>query len=455
MGGLSGTNRSTRSRPGRGTVGSPVLTLGTPTLVVRVSGQASKRGLIPRLPAGHRLIGDAEAWLASEYGDAIRSMAHRTLPDSEIELAFDVHPAAPPVLIRANDAGRLIVQADTVACGPGYHRFVGRIVDRLGGELGVDWAGTEAGGDAGLAFADRGAVEQAYLGWLGATLVAARDARRRGAQRIQLGLPGTTTYALEGAVLTALGPRDDDWLERALGSPRVAVEVTPWWADATDARHLLNRALALMWLEVRWRSPAIDDEARLLDEIHRLLGRALPLDPTLAYPWRAWSEIVRLRGLQDVLARQVIERSAREDPADADALIGYRRQPVTIRQEGWRLEIPGSFAERRTGGEWWGGGVGRSISLAAIETGAGGERMSASQFLDQVAGHLGPDALGHRAGQVVGRAKLTTDASSGLEIGVVEGYSAVIGSGAMIRITFDDAADWQWALDTWRALAPA
>jgi hypothetical protein len=30
----------------------------------------------------------------------------------------------------------------------------------------------------------------------------------------------------------------------------------------------------------------------------------------------------------------------------------------------------------------------------------------------------------------------------------------VAGSGAAIRIEFDDPADWQWALDIWRSLAP-
>ena len=47
------------------------------------------------------------------------------------------------------------------------------------------------------------------------------------------------------------------WLESAIADPRVALDITPWWADATDARYLLNRALTMMWLEVRWRAPAI------------------------------------------------------------------------------------------------------------------------------------------------------------------------------------------------------
>ena len=40
-------------------------------------------------------------------------------------------------------------------------------------------------------------------------------------------------------------------------------------------------------------------------------------------------------------------------------------------------------------------------------------------------------------------------------VGVLDGYSAVTGSGAAIRVVFDDPADWQWALDLWRSLAPA
>jgi hypothetical protein len=80
--------------------------------------------------------------------------------------------------------------------------------------------------------------------------------------------------------------------------------------------------------------------------------------------------------------------------------------------------------------------------------------MTAAAFIEQFAADLGPDALSHREGEVLGRARLTTDSSSGIEVGVLEGYSAIRGSGAAIRIEFDDPADWQWALDMWRSLRP-
>jgi hypothetical protein len=72
-----------------------------------------------------------------------------------------------------------------------------------------------------------------------------------------------------------------------------------------------------------------------------------------------------------------------------------------------------------------------------------------------VAPDLGSGALAHEMGDVVGRARLSTDPTSGVEVGVLEGYSAVRGRGAAIRVTFDDSNDWQWALDMWRSLAPA
>jgi hypothetical protein len=418
-------------------------------LGVALGGLAQKRGLIPRLPGGDRLLADAAVWMTGEYPDAVRSTHQRTLPGGETTLAVDLHPAVAPLILTASDEGRVTVTAATGVAGPGYHRFVGRIVERLGSELDIDW--TE--GDGATAFVDRPGAERLYLGWLGPQLARARVSVRRGQRGVPLGMPAGTRVATEGAIVTVMGPRDEAWLDAAIADPRVALDITPWWADATDAAYLLNRALVLMWLEVRWRTPAMEGEADLFDEVHRLLSRAYPLDPALAYPWHAWTELAALRGIDDQMARQAAARATKEPGPKPP--VGYRRDPVTISHEGWALEIPGSYAERRTPDEWWGGGDGHSITLAATTTGtAEGRPMSAQAFIEQFAVDLGPDAINHRAGEILGRARLMTDASSGVEVGILEGYSAVTGSGAAIRIEFDDPNDWQWALDTWRSLHP-
>ena len=420
-------------------------------LAVQVVGQAAKRGLIPRVPSAEKVVTDIEAWLSTEYPDVVRT-SQRTEPETGgIGLRLDLHPAAPEAVLSATDAGALTLSADTSAVGPGYHTFVTRLAQRLATDQSIEWSvdPTTGEGTTGSPFDDRLTIERAHLAWLGAHLVGIRDARRGLPRGIQLGLPSDTRFSFDGALATVLGPRDDAWLEKAAVEPRSAVGILPWWADATDARYLLNRALCLMWTSVRWRPPNDPAERALLDEVVRLLSRAFPLDPALAYPWREWSELFELRGVAEPTAADIRERAAAV--AEDLPLIGYRRGPVTITHEGWSLEVPGTFAERRTAEEWWGGEAARSITLAAVETGG----LSGEGFLDQVASDLGFDAISHQAGGLVGRAKLGSDASSGVEVGVVEGYSAVRGSGAAIRIVFDDAADWQWALDMWRALTPA
>jgi hypothetical protein len=438
-------------------VGPPMATMIVSPLLARVVGQASRRGLILRVPSGESLLESVENWLLAEYGDSVRSMSRRVIEGGDAELTVALHPAAPELVMSANESGRVALTAETEALGPGYHRFIGRLVERLGADLSITWDRGEPDPGAildglGTTFADRTATERAYLGWLGQTLMKARAGRAAHGTQLQIGIPGTTRYTFEGAIATVLGPRDDRWLDAAVADTRVATDITPWWADATDGQALLNRALALMWFDVRWRAPAIKEERELLDEVHRTLSRAYPTDPTLAYPWRAWAELIEMRGIDDPMSRQVLVRADR-DGGDATP-IGYRRAPVTIRHEGWALEIPGSYAERRTPEEWWGGGLGRNITLAAVQTASDGGAMGAQAFVDHVGGDLGPEAIDHRAGGVVGRARLSSDTSSGLEVGVLDGYSAVVGSGAAIRIVFDDPGDWQWALDMWRSLAP-
>jgi hypothetical protein len=422
------------------------MTMTAERLEIALHGQVRKRGLIPRLPPADRVLADVEAWLRREYRDELLS-----LETTAEAVSARFHPAAPPIHIAVDGEGAVAVTGQTVTAGPGYHRFIGRALERLATDIGIDW--TDAA--AGLAFADRSAVERGYLGWLGPELARARVSVQRGARGVHIGMPAGTIVTCDAAIATVLGPRDEAWLDAAIADPRVAIEVTPWWSDATDGRYLVNRALVRMWLDVRWRRPAVSGEGALLDEIHGLLSRAYPLEPDLTYPWPEWGEVVAFRGLDDAMARQVIARAAQAQADDPGAArIGYRRAPVTIRHEGWVLTVPGDFAERRTADEWWGGGPGRNITLAATATGTGSGRMTAQGFLSQVAADLGPEALHHEAGEVRGRARITTDASSGLEIGVVEGFAAVTGSGAVIRIEFDDGEDYAWALDMWRSLRP-
>ena len=324
----------------------------------------------------------------------------------------------------------------------------------------------------------RADAERGHLAWLRSSLVAVQDARRRRVDGLHLGTPAGVRYEFEGAVATVLGPRDDAWLERALADPRIAAEIWPWVADAMDARYHLNRALVLLWTEVRWRPPVGDRETAVLDDVLATFRFAYPLDPSLPWPWPEWREAFVLRGLADPATFQMLQRAtarpglrapgpppgtallgqaepAPTEPAPLPEAIGYRRRPVTVIHEGWALELPGSFTEERTAEEWSGSDVGRTVTLAATTTADGDRPMSADAFLRNFASELGRDAIEHLDGPVRGRGRLFSDSSTGVDVATVEGYSAVNGSGAVIRIVIEDPEDWKWALDTWRSLRPA
>src|SRR4029453_15317092 len=100
--------------------------------------------------------------------------------------AASPHPGARALVLTANDAGRVAADAETVALGPGYHRFVGRLLERMEMDPQVPWGRgppdlpDEPDEWAAVTFGDPVATERAYLGWLGRTLVAARTSRANG-----------------------------------------------------------------------------------------------------------------------------------------------------------------------------------------------------------------------------------------------------------------------------------
>jgi hypothetical protein len=439
------------------------------SITIRAVGQASRRGARRRVPNAVDLLAAVDEWLVGTETDTLRG--HRAgdrTADGAVEASF--HPAARPIRFEATDSGQLTVRAMTIPVGPGYHTYVVGMLRRLGDEVDITWAGATPAKeeDASAVSSDptgaffsgnRADAERGHLSWLRSSLTAVRDARRQHAEGLHLATPLGVRYTFDGAVATVLGPRDDSWLERALTDPRVAADVWPWVADAMDARYHLSRVLTSLWNEVRWRPPVGEAEVALLDELLATLRHAYPLEPGLPWPWEAWREVFVLRGPNDPATFQLLQRAtaaAAGAAADLSATpIGYRRRPVTIVHEGWALELPGSFTDERTAEEWHGIDAGRSVTLAATATSRGGQPMSAETFLREFAAGLGTDVITHEDGSLVGRARLSSDASTGVEVATVEGYSAVRGSGAVIRIVIEDPSDWKWALDTWRSLRPA
>jgi hypothetical protein len=423
---------------------------------IRLLGQASKRGRYRRLPTPAALVDDIEAWLREDAKEMLVALRRLPTDGDRAAVRLRLHPAAGEVEVAVAEGGSVSAVGATAEVGPGYHTYLAHHLRRLGAENGITWEPPDVQAGTGdlTGFFETGRradAEGPLLVWLRDTLQRARDQRSLGGQPVDLIVSTADRFTFDGAIATPLGPRDDAWLSAALANPRTAVEIWPWFADATDARYLLNRALCLMWTEVRWR-PAIEEgEPEVVDEVLRLLRRALPLEPELPYPWREWKELLDIARDPDPL-RERVEQEAAAAPEGPP--IGYRRNPVRVEQAGWQITVPGSFATLRTDEELRASGGDRTITIAASPTGTDAAPMAAETFLERVAGHLGNEVLHHRDGEVVARAKLAIDPTSAVEMAVLEGYAGVRGSGAAIRIVIHDPADFEWALNMWRSLRP-
>jgi len=384
-----------------------------------------------------------EGWLR-EAADAFLESSRVIEGSQGPILLVRLHPAADDVAIVAAGQGRVVVSANTSMVGPGYHRFLCDLLHELGGALEVDWADpaltTEGVGDPTGYFhtGDASGIAPRMLAWLGEMAGRVLDFRHQGHSGATLSLRAGRGFAHPGAVLTPLGPRDEAWLRAVREDPRHGQDIFPWWEPGLGAPVKLGWALSLIWTEMVWRPPLLDEERHLFREVARLLEQAWREEPSLAYPWREWQQVLGYLGMGGTLAEEVSRRAA---AAPAGPLIGYRRGVVQVTlPEGWEIRIPGSLAEQRLeDGSWVARDHRRSVRFMPLRD-VEGIAPGPEQDL--------PYEFQHRGERVHGRATLQ---------GAPGEYrlTALCESGehrALCVVSFDDPEEQDWALGTWRSL---
>jgi hypothetical protein len=318
----------------------------------------------------HARLSEAQAGgdLAAMVERALRDFAPDVTterPESAL-LTITAHPAAGPIEITLR--GRALgLEALTGSAGPGYHAFVCALADVIAAALGIRW---KAVLDPALYFAHRDAeaLDRAALDALGATAKEILSLAAGGASGFALALPAGLEVAHDGLLATPLGPRDRAWLERVAVDPAHGRDVFAWPTPARDATYHRGVALALMWLEVRWRKPMDEVERALLDRVVTELERAHGLDAGLEYPWGAWAECFALLGEESLRSTRAQLKAS--EPRERDrARPGYRRRAVRVTLSGgWSIAIPGELSERwDERGTWAATDPKRSVWITSAE----------------------------------------------------------------------------------------
>lgn len=365
-------------------------------------------------------------------------------------LLADLHPGAEPLRVEVHQK-KVVLEASTGTAGPGYHRHVCDVAESLG----VEWAPADDDTDETGWWPRRDAhdLEDAFLDQLGGTVARILELVDRGARGIALALPSSHHFQHDGAIATQLGPRDEAWLRAVQADPRAGIDVFPWWGAERDAAYYRGLALSQMWTDVRWRAPIREEESALLDRVVTWAEKAHGLDPEVALPWRAISELYEHLGEESLRATRAHVKAQAEKPR---APIGYRRRPVRARLSGgWSLEIPGELAERwEERGTWVAWDAKRSVWFTSLQVTDDQGRPSpdSQSTLSSLPSLTGDEVLELENGELRGLAAFAEDERDGETFHRLEAQAALREHAAVGTLVYTDPADREWALSTWGSL---
>lgn len=410
-------------------------------LGVQLRGTAGS--LAPSAAASLRRI---EEFLRNRAGDAL-SGSWLDDPEGSPALWMQLHPAAEPARFAFDGDGTLTAQARTSSVGPGFHIFVCDLLRELGEALAIEW--TEIEDDTTyFATRDDGMVYVEMQAWLRAVVERCLAMQQDRCHNLMIAMPSGHVFHAGEALVTPLGPRNQQWMQEVITGARSGSDFFAWWNDRRDATYYLRRALCLMWREVRWRAPLLDGERKLLREVTALLERGYALDPEHAWPAREWREIAGYLGA---------DAPALPAPAEAPP-IGYRRGAVAVSLAGgWHLEIPGSFAEAWRSDELWHAfDSGRDVWFSAFRArpAADGSEQSAEQVLRQQPVTPGEQFEFEEPGYGR-RASFGLVEENGRSYWRLLGRTTTSGRFSLVTIAVASRDDLEWALGVWRSVRRA
>jgi len=430
---------------------------------LHLAGKYGGGKLLSRPVPVEQWLEQAAEWFQENAGDGLLYATTGQNFEGKPTLFVRLHPCAEDLEIFGEGRGRIIASGKTSITGPGYHLFVCELLKRLGSQLGVQWvqSGEESGDETGYFHTgDKQAVYSGMLNWLrtmGRLLTEQKDM-----DNIQVNMAMDYSYDWPAPILTPLGPRSLDWAQAVADDPKRGIDLFPWWEEGQGAGYCLGRALALLWVDVRWRKPLSEAEEGVQSEAAELLAAAYEMDPKREYPWREWQELLNCLDEPGPMLGEVARRA--EHAPDGPKL-GYRRRSVTARiAGGWSIKYPGSFAEEweEEGGTWVAWDDQRTIRFTSFtrQVEDGEAVLSSQAVLDdsEMEETEEGERYEHEQDHLLGRATIRfvdepDEEEDDEPYWMLQGRSALPGKLGLTTICFASEQDRDWALETWKSVS--
>jgi len=402
------------------------------------------------------LIVQIEDWLRSKYSDMVPKI-RREMVDSTPTLYCQMHPAAEELELSIVGPSELVASANTTTAGPGYHVFVCSVLKDLAEEFHARWErpteeSEDYGDETGYFFTgDEKRLKIEMAVWLAALAELFFDGTfNSDSHGIALCMPLNPKFYDDEAALTALGPRNREWLFRVSQDGSSGEDFFAWRSPGLNAEYYLRRALAQMWVDVRWRPPVNDSEVATLEDVSGSLHRAFKLDSSLQYPWAEWKQILEL------LNRDGPEAELVNSHAEGKPTIGYRRKDVAVTLPGgWRIKTPGSFSdfEADDEGSFFAVDPPKEIWFTAYRS-TKAPSLSGFRSAKNRRKKARADYLVERDDYFAQANISSKRRETGEEYFVLNSSNLAIGGRAVCTVLFSDRDQRDWAIETWKSLCP-
>ena len=437
------------------------------SLGLSIAGNYAARGKQNRPAAPAAWLNEVMQWVERTFDAQLAAAPFVDTDGTDPVLFLPMHPGAEPIEVAAPDRGAVRVSASTSSAGPGYHQFVCSILDALASEFRVTWQSESSEDETGyFSGRDRAALEGEMLSWIGALCQGVLEQRKQGedvdSMPIAIAMPINSLFAARDFATTPLGPRSRAWVEAVAADPSKGKDFFSWWDEGETPRVMFNRALVLMWTDVRWGKVVSEDDAVAQLEAAELFAEAYAADPTLPYPWREWAELMQLVEWEGEPREAVEARAAKE--SGGDELIGYRRGDVTaLLPGGWSLKLPGSMSEgyEEGGMEYVASDGERTVRFSSSRVPKAAGVPTIEEMRDdplpplEGAEHEEPlepwfrDGISSRG--VIAR---ITDEEDGHTFWMLASVAHAPGRMGLLSVFFDHDKDREWAVGVWKGITP-
>ncbi|MBC7998953.1 MAG: hypothetical protein IAF58_13470 [Leptolyngbya sp.] len=279
-------------------------------------------------------------------------------------LLVKLHDAVAPISISLADGGKLTLDASTALAGPGYHKYVIKVIRLIERESQIIWelpqASLHTGDDTGyLSHGDSEKLSSHFLNWLQAFCadrLAVLDGRLDSgvvwfSDPAEFGVDDseeseTRLFQVKSAIVGLTGPRDAQWLQNVVRNPAEGVDFFPWWSE-TNSDSDFGSGMHKILFKTCWRAPVSQSEFNSLAATSRLLENSYTVNPHRKYPMREWSQINHFlsENGMDMRSSEMLKQMDLGEPTTFK--LGYRNENVRLCRGDWSMELPGDFVERK------------------------------------------------------------------------------------------------------------